>query len=290
MGKVEKLSPSPTYSKNASKRSKMIVKAVRQTDENAAGQHTSESRATKMDENVDTARDTSETDDNWQTVTNQRSNKLQKTNTHAPTATMGFFGQMVPQNLKTDGVHSYFSFGGNDTQSKPIFRPAVSQKSSSMQQQQRPPDKSSPYTEGRRKRANLPPFKLEFEAQQKPREIQVLNDLVKHNDRLNVNAASYSKHPQSRHVILIFANDSPSYEMLFESSSWPHSICGLPFKVILPSRIPTSDSILVNRVPREWHADLIEPWIAQQYPSTAQMARIFRDSQPINQIRVDFRS
>ena len=149
---------------------------------------------------------------------------------------------------------------------------------------------SSTYVGERRKRANLPPFKLDFEAQQKPMEIQVLNDLVKHIDRLNVNAASYSTHPQSRHMLLVFANDSPTYEMLFESSLWPHSICGLAFKVSLPSRIPTSYSVLVKRVPREWHVDSIRPLIAQRYLSTVQVARIFRDGQPINRIRVNFRS
>ena len=132
---------------------------------------------------------------------------------------MSFFGQTVPRNLKTDGVHSYFSCGGNDTRSKPIFRPDVSQKSSSMQQRQRPSDKSSPYTEGRRKRANLPPFKLEFEAQQKPREIQVFDDLVKHNNRLNVNATSYSTHPQSSHILFVFANDSSTYMKCYSTAA-----------------------------------------------------------------------
>ena len=215
MGKVEKHSPSPTYSKSGSKRSKMVIKAVRQPDENVTGQHASENTATKMDE---TDRDTSETDENWQTVTNQRSNKLQKTNSHAPTTAMSFFGQAVPQKLKTDGVHSYFSFGGNDTRSKPIFRQTALQKSPPLQQSSAS-GASSTYVGGRRKKSNLPPFKLELEAQQKPMEIRVLNDLVKHNDRLNVNTASYSTHPQSRHVLLVFANDSPTYEILFESSS-----------------------------------------------------------------------
>jgi hypothetical protein len=289
MGKAEKLSPSPTYSKSGSKRSKTLITAVKQTDECTTRPHASELTAMMMDETVDTDRATSEIDDKWHTVTNQRSNKVQKTNSHAPTTTMSFFGQTVPQNLKTDGVHSYFSFGGNDTRSKPIFWQDASQNLSSMQQQW-PPGESSPYTAGRRKKSNLPPFKLEFEAQQKPIEIQVLNALVKHNARLNVNTASYSTHPQSRHVLLIFANDSPTYEMLFESISWPHSICGLTFKVTLPSRIPTSYSVLVNRVPREWHVDSIRPLIAQRYLSTVQVARIFRDGQPINRIRVDFRS
>ena len=114
---------------------------------------------------------------------------------------------------------------------------------------------------------------------------------MKHNDRLSVNTiASYSTHPQSRHMLLVSANDSTTYEMLFESSSWSHSICGLTSKVTLPTRISTSYSILVNRIPREWHVDSIRPLIAQRCLSTVQVARIFRDGQPINRIRVDFRS
>ena len=73
MGKAEKLSTSPTYSRSGSKRSKMIVKAVRQSDKNATA-----TTAMKMDEAVETARETSESDEKWQTVGNQRSNKIQK--------------------------------------------------------------------------------------------------------------------------------------------------------------------------------------------------------------------
>ena len=267
----------------------MIVEAVRRTNENAIRQHARESVAMRMNETLETDRETIETDEKWQTVSNQRLNMIQKNNMHAPTTTMRFFGQKISQDWKTSGVHSYFSFGADDTRSKPISRQDVFQKSSSLQQQP-PAGGSSAYTEGRRKRVNLPPFKVEFEAQQKPMEIQALNCLVKHNDRLNVNVASYSTHPRSSHILLTFANDSPTYEILFESSSWPNSICGLPFKVTLPSRIPTLYSILVNRVPREWHVDSIRPLIAQRYLSTVQVARIFRDGQQINRIRVDFRS
>ncbi len=39
------------------------------------------------------------------------------------------------------------------------------------------------------KRSQLPPFKIIFEHQQQPPENQVLNELVKHNDRLNINTA-----------------------------------------------------------------------------------------------------
>ena len=101
MGKVEKLSPSLTYSKSGSKRTKVILEALKRTDENTTGQHVSENTAMKMDETIETDREMSEIDENWQTVMNQRSSKVQKTNTNAPMTTMSFFGQMVPQDSKT---------------------------------------------------------------------------------------------------------------------------------------------------------------------------------------------
>ena len=78
MGKVEKLSPSPTYPRSGSKRTKVILEAVRRTDENAIRQHASESAAMKMDETIETNRETSETDEKCQTFNNQRSHKIRK--------------------------------------------------------------------------------------------------------------------------------------------------------------------------------------------------------------------
>jgi hypothetical protein len=73
MGKEEKLSPSPTYSKSGSKRSKMFVKPVKRTEENAT-----ENTAMKMDEPVETNEETSETDERWETVMNERSSNFKK--------------------------------------------------------------------------------------------------------------------------------------------------------------------------------------------------------------------
>ena len=71
-------------------------------------------------------------------------------------------GQTVPQNLKVDEVHSYISSGGHCTRSEPISRQHASQKLT--------PSESLAYVEWRKKRADPPPFRLEFEAQQTPTE------------------------------------------------------------------------------------------------------------------------
>ena len=136
----------------------------------------------------------------------------------------------------------------------------------------------------------FPPFKIEFERQQKPAEIRVLNELVKYNKNLNVSSASYSSSSQTQHVLLLFANDSSSYELLFEKNAWPNSICGLSFHVKFPHRIPTSYSIIVNQIPRNWYVDSIQPLIATRYPSVVQAVRMFREGKPANRIRIDFRS
>jgi hypothetical protein len=233
-------------------------------------------------------REMSEASENWQTVTRKRSNPFQKTNTHAATTTVALFGP-VAQSSPRGGVHSYFSFGSADVRGKPKRTIFDSSKPSQTQQQQS--SSASPLTnERKRQKSTLPPVKVEFERQQRPAEIQVLNDLVKHDNRLNVSSASYSTHPHSRHILLVYANDSATYEMLLESNSWPSTLGGLQFKVTLPTRTPTSYSVIVNRVPRDWHVDTIKPLIAQRYLSTIQVTRIFREGQPINRIRVDFRS
>ena len=67
MGKAEKLSPSPTYPKSGSKRTKVILETVRRTDENVIRQHARESAAMKMDETIEPDRETIETDEKWQT-------------------------------------------------------------------------------------------------------------------------------------------------------------------------------------------------------------------------------
>jgi magnesium-transporting ATPase (P-type) len=44
----------------------------------------------------------------------------------------------------------------------------------------------------------------------------------------------------------------------------------------------------VNRIPREWNTDTIQPLIIERYPSTVHVTRIFHDDQPTNRIRIDF--
>ena len=214
--------------------------------------------------------------------------RFKKTNTHVATTAAALFSPLA-QSSPTGGVHSYFSFGSADVRAKPKKTKLSS--ATPLQSQQQQSSSASPLTNERnRQKFTLPPIKVEFEGQQGPAEIQVLNNLVKHENRLNVSSASYSNHLHSRYVHLVYTNDSATYEMSLQSKSWPHTLGGLQFKATLPTRTSTSHSVIVNCVPRDWHVDTIKPLIEQRYLSTVQVTRIFREGQPINQIRVDFRS
>jgi hypothetical protein len=63
MSKAEILSSSPTYLEVESKRTKVIFKAVTRTDANAIRQLARENASMKMDETIETDRETSETDE-----------------------------------------------------------------------------------------------------------------------------------------------------------------------------------------------------------------------------------
>ena len=282
MGKAGTLSLSSNSSKEGSKRTKLRIET------GATGQREAEDEGMQVDELIASNRVTSDASENWKTVSRKRSNPFQKSNAQAATTNEALFAPVAQSSL-TSGVHSYFSFGSADLRAKPKRPIFNSAKTAPTQQQQS--SSALPFTnERKRQKSTLPPVKVAFERQQKPAEIHVLNDLVKHDNRLHVSSASYSTLPHSRHVLLVYANDSATYEMLLESNSWPPTLGGLQFKVTLPTRTPTSYSVIVNRVPKDWQVDTIKPLIAQRYLSTVQVTRIFREGQPINRIRVDFRS
>lgn len=289
MGKVEKNSSSRTSSKTIAKQPAIQCELLKQTNDIALKRTAQGSNSIEAETSIDDSTQTHAVHDTWTTVQSGRSKKMQKTQQNVASSPLTFFGLPIPQNTTNGQVHSYFASDETTVRPKPTFNRFANDP---LSETTKPANKitSSKQISDRRRFSKLPPFKLEFENRQKPAEILVLNELVKHDNHLNVNTARYSTHDQSRHILLLFANDSSSYELLFQSTSWPSRICGLTFKVTSPHRTPTSYSILVNRVPREWNVESIKPLISQRYSSVLQVARIFHDRQPINRIRVDFQS
>ena len=101
------------------------------------------------------------------------------------------------------------------------------------------------YVGGRKGRPNLSPLNVEFQAQQKTMEIQV------HNDRLNVNTASSLNHSQSPQVLLIFCERFIHRSIGIRGQLVVHLDIWIAIQSLsLPSRVPTSHSVPVNRFSR----------------------------------------
>ena len=269
MGKVEKGHLSPYSRAGLSKKSTTLIQSEKRITE-SANKRTKAPLVDMTMNNILESEEMTQRDEDWKMVSGRRLNKMQKTNpiSDSPTTSTLFdqtttlnntnsestttstlFKLTTKLNNPIEGVHSYFSFTGGETRAKPTLNRKSSREPSNRLQQQHEAELSSENIHNRKIKLNLPPFKLEFEYKQKLLEIHVLNDLVKYNDQLNVSAAIYSTHPQSQHTLLLFANDSSTYETLLDNTSWPQLICGLSFQVTMPSRIPTSYSVLVNQIP-----------------------------------------
>ncbi|CAF0925140.1 unnamed protein product [Rotaria sp. Silwood1] len=291
MGKVEKKSVSLFSTHGLSTKSKALIQTGKQineiNNENKKVEHSDINTNTNI---LIKKSDESENDEDWETVGYKKASKIQKRKATTTSTTDTQQQQITYSDVTTEGVHSYFSFGKAETKLKPLSTKKNFQGLRRTQAQYQTNSSLNNNINARNNQLHLPPFKIEFENQQKPPEIQVLNDLVKQNHKLNISTAFYSKYIQSHNVLLLFANDSSTYEMLFENSSWPNLICNLSFKVTLPRRIPVSYSVIVNRIPREWNVDTIHPLIAERYTSTDRVTRIFRDDQPTTKVRIDFHS
>jgi hypothetical protein len=229
-------------------------------------------------------------DEEWEIAGTNKFKKVQRKKTKLTSPQHIKFSQNTNRDKPSDGVHNYFSFGRAEPNSKPKFKHHNMQERSNTTTNQSPPPLSNDVVHQQIQRSKLPPFKITFENNQQPPEIQVLNELVKYNNRLNVSTAFYSKHINMKHLLLLYANDSSTYEMLCQNNSWPNILCNLSFQVTLPRRFPPSYSILINRIPREWDITTIQPLIADRYTSTDRITRIFRDGQPTTRIRIDFHS
>lgn len=289
MGKDEKKSLSFFSTDKLPKKPKASIQTEKQLKNSQTPEKKLESSHVKANNTMRIESEEQEIEENWEIVGAKRLNKIQKTETKLSSSN-NTHSELIDPRIQSEGVHSYFSFGRAEPKVKSGFNKNRLLELPRTEIQHSTQVEMNDNIIERNKNLHLPPFKLEFKDQQKPPEIQVLNDLVKYNNRLNISAASYSKNIQSTHVLLLFVNDSSTYELLFNKNAWPHLICNLPFQVILPRRVPPSYSVLVNRIPREWNLDTIQPLLIERYTSTHHITRIFRDGQATTRIRIDFYS
>ncbi|CAF1199399.1 unnamed protein product [Didymodactylos carnosus] len=95
------------------------------------------------------------------------------------------------------------------------------------------------------------------------------------NSKLNLSFARYSSFTLTSNVLLIFANDTYTFEELHSNEKWPKMLCEKNFEIEVPKRVPTFYSIIIHDVAKQWNIDEIQQSIDESYHSVVYVQRIF---------------
>jgi hypothetical protein len=167
--------------------------------------------------------------------------------------------------------HNYFNIGSSD-QSGSWSQPPRSQQQ-----------------KGGATRPSFPPFRLTFENNQKPSELSILKDLNRH-CHISLSYGRYSSFEKKNHFLL-YANSTEQFERLMDRNTWPLKICDLDFVLNIPSKVPTSFSIVVLGIPAQWDTNDLGTEIKKQYSTILKVERLYiKGGIPISKVRIDFAS
>ena len=150
------------------------------------------------------------------------------------------------------------------------------------------PPKAQP-SKGGTTRPSFPPFRLKFENDRKPSELSILKDVNRH-CHISLSHGRYSSF-QGKNHFLLYANSIDQYERLMDKNAWPSKVCNLDYVLNIPTKVPTSLSIVVLGIPAQWGTDELETEIKKQYSTVLQVERLYiRGGIPISKVRIDFAS
>lgn len=138
-------------------------------------------------------------------------------------------------------------------------------------------------------RSTFPPFRLTFKDTKMPSELSIIKD-INRQCRISLSYGRYSSFG-NKNSFLIYANSMDQYDRLMTKSTWPSMVCGLIYTLDLPSKIPTSYSVVMLNVPVQWNIEEIGNEIKKQYATIVKVERLFiKGGKPISKIRIDFSS
>jgi hypothetical protein len=136
-------------------------------------------------------------------------------------------------------------------------------------------------------RPAFPPFRLTFENENKPSELSIIKDLNKQS-HLCLSHGRYTSFDKKNHFLL-YANSTEQFERLMVKNTWPSKICNLDYSLNIPTRVPTSFSIVATGIPAQWDIHELETDIKKQYSTVVKVERLFvKGGIPISKVRIDF--
>ena len=137
----------------------------------------------------------------------------------------------------------------------------------------------------------IPPITVRFESGKPENDREIGADLVNvwqttHNRKLNITVRfSYMN------CLLVFANDSITFEDLMVQSHWPPLLKGLKIKIQLPRTLPSEYSIVIRQFHKNWIESEVEQEMRTNYPSLVKLTLMFvKEGTPLNLVWADFHS
>ncbi|CAF5166359.1 unnamed protein product, partial [Rotaria magnacalcarata] len=101
------------------------------------------------------------------------------------------------------------------------------------------------------RRPSFPPFRITFTADETPSELSIIKDINKH-CRISLSYGRYAAAGRNK-SFLLYVNSSEQFDRLMDTNIWPTQICSLDCSIDLPSKVPSSYSIVAIGVPAQWN-------------------------------------
>ncbi|CAF3360716.1 unnamed protein product [Rotaria socialis] len=93
------------------------------------------------------------------------------------------------------------------------------------------------------------------------------------------------------HSLLIFADDSSTFESLLDPSRWPKTLKDVDIEVKTPRQLPPAYSLIIQQFHRNWNEDEWLTELQQHYVSLYRITRMrVKEGSPLNAVRADFKS
>ncbi|CAF1555653.1 unnamed protein product, partial [Adineta ricciae] len=138
---------------------------------------------------------------------------------------------------------------------------------------------------------SFPPIIVKFKSEQHASIKEITDDLTtKWNVQHGINLAITARFGHM-HSLLIFVDDSPTFESLLDPNRWPKSLKEIEIEVKVPRQLPPEYSLIIQQFHRNWNEDewLIE--LQLRYVSLFKITRMrVKDGSALNAVRADFKS
>jgi hypothetical protein len=149
------------------------------------------------------------------------------------------------------------------------------------------PDHIDPVAGARK--VTFPPFKINFACDEVPSELAIIKDINKY-CKISLSYGRFSSMGNKKRFLL-YANSNDQFERLLNKSLWPTTICSRNYILDIPSKVPTSYSLIATGIPAQWDLTDFESDVKRQYPSIIKVERMLvRGGIPIAKARIDFSS